>query len=91
MDREEIHQYVTEGVVRIVPDTTGPVGETAAFEADLGMDSIHMIELVSHLEKTLGISIPDSDADAVGTVSELVALVGECLVPARQPAGRAAD
>lgn len=75
MDRNEVYTQVAESIAKILPDMAGSVSETSDLEADLGMDSIHMIELVANLEKELDVSIPDADAESVRSVSELVELV----------------
>jgi acyl carrier protein len=44
----------------------------AAFEADLGADSLDVVELVMALEEEFEITIPDEDAEKIGTVGQAV-------------------
>ena len=44
----------------------------AAFEKDLGLDSLDVVELVMALEEEFGIEIPDAEADKISSVSDAV-------------------
>lgn len=48
------------------------VVSTAAFKADLGADSLDLVELVMGLEEEFGISIPESDMGKILTVQDAV-------------------
>ncbi|MDP3486343.1 MAG: acyl carrier protein [Bacillota bacterium] len=45
---------------------------TAAFKADLGADSLDLVELVMGLEEEFNISIPESDMGKIITVQDAV-------------------
>lgn len=45
---------------------------TAAFKADLGADSLDLVELVMGLEEEFEISIPESDMGKIITVQDAV-------------------
>lgn len=45
---------------------------TAAFKADLGADSLDLVELVMGLEEEFNISIPESDMGKIVTVQDAV-------------------
>ena len=47
----------------------------ASFTNDLGADSLDTVELIMEFEKEFGISIPDEDAEKIGTVGEAVAYI----------------
>lgn len=49
--------------------------------ADLGLDSLAMLELVGSLERELCVTIPDDGLVGVQTVRELMAVVEERLGP----------
>jgi len=47
----------------------------AAFKADLGADSLDLVELVMGLEEEFGISIPEADMGKIVSVQDAVAYV----------------
>ena len=51
--------------------------ETASFTNDLGADSLDTVELIMEFEKEFGISIPDDQAEKIGTVQDAVAYIEE--------------
>lgn len=44
----------------------------ASFIEDLGADSLDSVELVMALEEEFGIEIPDDDAQAIGTLQQVL-------------------
>lgn len=48
---------------------------TAAFKADLGADSLDLVELVMGLEEEFGISIPEADMGKIMSVQDALAYV----------------
>ena len=44
----------------------------ASFTNDLGADSLDIVELVMGLESAFSLSIPDEDAEKIGTVGDAV-------------------
>jgi acyl carrier protein len=48
---------------------------TAAFKADLGADSLDLVELVMGLEEEFGISIPEADMGKIVSVEDAVTYV----------------
>ena len=44
----------------------------ASFTNDLGADSLDTVELIMEFEKEFGISIPDDQAEKIGTVGDAV-------------------
>jgi len=51
----------------------------ASFINDLGADSLDIVELVMGFESTFSISIPDEDAEKIGTVGDAVKYLTEKL------------
>lgn len=49
----------------------------ASFTNDLGADSLDTVELIMEFEKEFGISIPDEDAEKIGTVGDAVSYIEE--------------
>ncbi len=72
---------IASRVKAIIVDKLGveesEVTETASFTNDLGADSLDTVELIMELEKEFGISIPDDQAEKIGTVQDAVAYIEE--------------
>jgi len=70
---------VAEKVKSIIVDKLGveasEVTETASFTNDLGADSLDTVELIMEFEKEFGMSIPDDQAEKIGTVGDAIAYV----------------
>ncbi len=49
----------------------------ASFTNDLGADSLDIVELVMGFESAFSISIPDEDAEKIGTVGDAVNYLSE--------------
>ena len=47
----------------------------ASFTNDLGADSLDTVELIMGFEKEFGISIPDDQAEKIGTVGDAVSYI----------------
>ena len=72
---------IASRVKAIIVDKLGveesEVTETASFTNDLGADSLDTVELIMEFEKEFGISIPDGQAEKIGTVQDAVAYIEE--------------
>ena len=72
---------IASRVKAIIVDKLGveesEVTETASFTNDLGADSLDTVELIMEFEKEFGISIPDDQAEKIGTVQDAVAHIEE--------------
>ena len=53
------------------------VTNEASFANDLGADSLDTVELIMEFEKEFNVSIPDQDAEKIGTVGEAVKYIQE--------------
>jgi acyl carrier protein len=53
------------------------VTNDASFTNDLGADSLDTVELIMEFEKEFNISIPDDQAENIGTVGEAVKYIEE--------------
>jgi len=49
----------------------------ASFTNDLGADSLDTVELIMEFEKEFNISIPDDQAENIGTVGDAVSYIEE--------------
>ena len=72
MSSEEIFDKVKEIIIEQlgVPEST--VTTEASFIDDLGADSLDIVELIMALEEEFDLEIPDSDAEKVVTVGDVV-------------------
>ena len=68
---------IASRVKAIIVDKESEVTETASFTNDLGADSLDTVELIMEFEKEFGISIPDDQAEKIGTVQDAVAYIEE--------------
>ncbi len=67
---------VSEKVKEIIIEKLGvdasQITNEASFTNDLGADSLDTVELIMEFEKAFGITIPDEDAEKIGTVGAAV-------------------
>ncbi len=70
---------IASKVQKIIVDKLGveesEVTPTASFTNDLGADSLDTVELIMEFEKEFGISIPDDQAEKIGTVGDAVSYI----------------
>lgn len=70
-------------VKEIIMDKLGveesQITNSASFINDLGADSLDIVELVMGFESAFQISIPDEDAEKIGTVGDAVKYLTEKL------------
>ncbi|RKY93576.1 MAG: acyl carrier protein [Ignavibacteriae bacterium] len=72
---------VAAKVKEIIVDKLGvedsQITPEASFTNDLGADSLDIVELVMGFESTFQISIPDEDAEKIGTVGDAIKYLQE--------------
>ena len=70
---------IASRVKAIIVDKLGveesEVTTEASFTNDLGADSLDTVELIIKKEKEFGISIPDDQAEKIGTVGDAVSYI----------------
>jgi len=68
---------ITSRVKAIIVDKLGvdekEVTPSASFTNDLGADSLDTVELIMEFEKEFNITIPDDQAEKIGTVGDAIA------------------
>lgn len=79
MDRTQVEEKMTELLVNELGIPKDKIVMGASFEADLEVDSLGVVELLMALEDTFGVTIPDEEAESIGTVGQAVDLVLEKL------------
>ncbi|MDY2642315.1 MAG: acyl carrier protein [Mediterranea sp.] len=74
---------IASKVKAIIVDKLGveesQVTNEASFTNDLGADSLDTVELIMDFEKEFGISIPDDQAEKIGTVGDAISYIEEHL------------
>ena len=70
---------IASRVKAIIVDKLGveesEVTPEASFTNDLGADSLDIVELIMEFEKEFGITIPDDQAEKIGTVGDAVSYI----------------
>ena len=77
MSSEEVLEKVKGIIVEQLGVAENEVTMEASFIDDLGADSLDIVELVMALEEEFDIEIPDSDAEKVVTVEDVVEYIKE--------------
>ena len=77
MSSEEVLEKVKGSIVEQLGVAENAVTMEASFIDDLGADSLDIVELVMALEEEFDIEIPDSDAEKVVTVEDVVEYIKE--------------
>lgn len=72
MNTEEIFEKVKKIIVEQLGVAETSITMEASFIDDLGADSLDIVELIMALEEEFDIEIPDSDAEKVVTVGDVV-------------------
>ena len=72
MSSEEIFDKVKEIIVEQLGVAEDSVNEESSFIEDLGADSLDIVELIMAIEEEFDIEIPDTDAEKVVTVGDVV-------------------
>ena len=72
MSSEEIFEKVKNIIVEQLGASESSITLESSFIDDLGADSLDIVELIMALEEEFDIEIPDSDAEKVATVGDVV-------------------
>ena len=73
----EIAERVKQIIVEKLGVDESEVTPEASFTNDLGADSLDTVELIMEFEKEFNLSIPDDQAENIGTVGQAVAYLEE--------------
>ncbi|MDO5572207.1 MAG: acyl carrier protein [Bacteroidales bacterium] len=71
----EIASRVKEIIVDKLGVEESEVTPEASFTNDLGADSLDTVELIMEFEKEFNITIPDDQAEKIGTVGDAVSYI----------------
>ena len=72
---QEIYAKVKEIVAELLDIDEGEITPESKFQADLGADSLDLVELIMEFEERFGGEISDEDAQTITTVGEAVKYV----------------
>lgn len=72
MSSEEVFEKVKNVIIEQLGVAENNITMEASFIDDLGADSLDIVELIMALEEEFDIKIPDSDAEKVVTVGDVV-------------------
>ena len=75
MSEEEIFEKLKEIIVDHLGVEEDIIKMDATFVEDLSADSLDIVELIMDIEEKFDIEIPDSDAERIVTVSDVVEYV----------------
>ena len=77
MNTEEIFDKIKEIIVEQLGVAEDAVTNESSFIDDLGADSLDIVELIMALEEEFDIEIPDTDAEKIVTVGDVVEYIKE--------------
>ena len=69
---ENLEKKVKEIIIDKLGIEESETTDSANFTNDLGADSLDTVELIMEFEKEFNISIPDEDAEKIGTVGQAI-------------------
>ena len=77
MSTDEVFEKVKDIIVEQLGVAEASVEMESSFIDDLGADSLDIVELVMALEEEFDMEIPDTDAEKVVTVGDVVEYIKE--------------
>ncbi len=69
---ENLDNKVKEIIIDKLGIEESEITNSASFTNDLGADSLDTVELIMEFEKEFNVSIPDEDAEKIGTVGDAI-------------------
>ena len=69
---ENLENKIKEIIIDKLGIEESEITESAGFTNDLGADSLDTVELIMEFEKEFNVSIPDEDAEKIGTVGDAI-------------------
>ncbi len=69
---ENLDNKVKEIIIDKLGIEESEITDSASFTNDLGADSLDTVELIMEFEKEFNVSIPDEDAEKIGTVGDAI-------------------
>jgi acyl carrier protein len=78
---EQIKADVEAIVRRIRPTLKGPIADTDRLREDLGLDSLHSMELLSSITEKYEVDVDVEQVQEITTVGDVVSFLAEVLAP----------
>jgi acyl carrier protein len=75
MDVEVIRTKVKESINRVTGIEAATISDTASYDADLGLDSLSILEIAVDVETQFKFQASDEELSAIHTVEDAVSLV----------------
>ena len=72
-----VFDKVKELVVDVLSADGDSIESATDIQADLGADSLDVVDLIQAIEDEFGIDIPDADAQNIKTIGDIVAYIEE--------------
>lgn len=77
MENDDIFEKVKKIIMEQLSVAEDAVTKEASFIDDLGADSLDVVELIMALEEEFDMEIPDSDAEKIATVNDVIEYIKE--------------
>lgn len=77
MSEQEIYEKLKKIIVEQLGTSEESIAMEATFVDDLSADSLDIVELIMSLEEEFEIEIPDSEAEKIVTVGDVVKYIQE--------------
>ena len=74
---ENLEKKVKEIIIDKLGIEESEVTDSASFTNDLGADSLDTVELIMEFEREFNVSIPDEDAEKIGTIGQAISYLKE--------------
>ena len=74
---ENLEKKVKEIIIDKLGIEESEITDSASFTNDLGGDSLDTVELIMEFEKEFNVSIPDEDAEKIGTIGQAISYLKE--------------
>lgn len=81
MSIDMIRDKVKSSIVKITAIPFESIPDSAAYDDDLGLDSLTVVEIVIDVEENFSIKIPDGRARELRSIDDTVVAVQEYLMP----------
>ncbi|MFH8800956.1 acyl carrier protein [Streptomyces sp. NPDC017936] len=65
-------ERVAETILFVVGDTDSPIVPEASLGADLGIDSMSVVEILVQVEKRFGFQLQDAEVTTIATVQDVL-------------------
>ncbi|MGD0568448.1 MAG: acyl carrier protein [Candidatus Sulfotelmatobacter sp.] len=75
MDAEAIRTKVKQSINRVTGIEAATISDTASYDADLGLDSLSILEIVVDVETQFKFQASDEELSSIRTVADAVSLV----------------